>query len=425
MDSTWKDEARKALENLGGEASLKEIYKEVEKTSTKKITRTYQASIREALERNSSDSKVFNGKEDIFYSKGIGSGIWGIRKKEITTNCELIRYNKYSRKEVHDIFSPNTKFTPRGGPWGMSGIVKVPNTEKDYVFLVTYGQKQAEHEFDEEIDENGILTWQSQPSQTLKNKQIQDFINHNSFVNNIYLFLRTNKKNKYTYLGLLSYVSHDNQREMPVHFKWQIIDWDEEACKKSLENIKIAKVKKFENYNIEEKNFNLVLRECKSVGYKKSERKGSTTKEFYSNRNINFEEDDRKNSELGKKGEMAVVQYEKDFLIANGKAELAEYVHRTAETNGNTERFDVISYELDGTPKYIEVKTTTGAASNYFHISEREVAFSHEHADNYYLYRVYELDPETMKAKFLIVPGAIDRETLIPTKYTCKIDIKE
>lgn len=36
MSTTWKDEARKALENLGGEASLKEIYKEVERSTTKK-----------------------------------------------------------------------------------------------------------------------------------------------------------------------------------------------------------------------------------------------------------------------------------------------------------------------------------------------------------------------------------------------------
>jgi len=425
MGNTWRDEAKKALINLGGEASLKEIYKEVEKTSTKKITRTYQASIREALERNSSDSKVFNGKEDIFYSKGIGSGIWGIREKEITTNRELIRYNKYSRNEVHDIFSPDTKFTPNGGDWGMRGIAKVPNTDKDYVFLVTYGQKQGKHEFDEDIDENGILTWQSQPAQTLRNKQIRDFINHNSHVNNIYLFLRTNNKTKYTYLGLLSYVSHDNQREKPVHFKWQILDWDEEACKRSLEGIKITKAKKINSSNIPEKDIKLILKDSANVGYKKSERRGSTTKEFYSNRNINFEEDDRKNSELGKKGEIAVVKHEKDFLIANGKSNLAKDVHRTAETNGNAERFDVISYELDGTPKYIEVKTTTGAASNDFHISEREVAFSHEHAENYYFYRVYNLNTKTLDADFVIIKGAIDRDTLIPTKYTCKIDIKE
>ena len=78
----------------------------------------------------------------------------------------LVLYEKYSRKDIHDIFSPDTKFTPQTGSWGLQGIIRVPGTQHDYIFLVTYGKKQSGHEFDENIDENGILTWQSQPSQT-------------------------------------------------------------------------------------------------------------------------------------------------------------------------------------------------------------------------------------------------------------------
>ena len=69
----------------------------------------------------------------------------------------LIRYQKYSRKEVHDIFSPNTNFIPGTGTWGAQGIIRVPETKCDYVFFVTYGQVQADHVFDENIDENGIF----------------------------------------------------------------------------------------------------------------------------------------------------------------------------------------------------------------------------------------------------------------------------
>lgn len=28
---------------------------------------------------------------------------------------KLVRYEKYSRKDIHDIFSPDTKFTPQAG----------------------------------------------------------------------------------------------------------------------------------------------------------------------------------------------------------------------------------------------------------------------------------------------------------------------
>ncbi len=175
--STWKDEVKKALENLGGEANLKDIYNEVRKTTSKNITRTYKSSIRAALERNSSDSEAYEGKEDIFYSTGIGNGIWGLREKQSQVIHNLVRYNKYSREEIHNIFSPNSKFVAGSGYWGISGIIKVPETKKDYIFLVTYGQTQASHEFNKSIDENGILTWQSQPSQSLSDPQIQDFIN--------------------------------------------------------------------------------------------------------------------------------------------------------------------------------------------------------------------------------------------------------
>ena len=344
---TWKYEVIRLLENLGGEASLKELYEEFIKTTDRKIIRTYKSSIRGTLERHSSDSKSFERREDLFYSTGIGSGIWGLRSKK--NNNELVRYNKYSREEIHDIFSPNSTFKRGAGHWGISGIIKVPDTEKDYIFLVTYGQKQAEHRFDENIDENGVLTWQSQPSQALNDPQIRSFINHNDAINNIYLFLRTDSKSKYAYLGVLSYVSHDNQREKPVYFKWRILDWNKEECQKALLDLKIAESYKDEEDEIKYKDINLILEENDSVIYKKPERSGKRTKEFFTNKNVDFEDERTVKTELGKKGEEAVVKYEKEFLIAHGKPNLANDVHRTSESNGNTEKFDVLSYEIDGT----------------------------------------------------------------------------
>ena len=101
--------------------------------------------------------------------------------------------------------------------------------------MVTYGQSQSGHDFIEGIDENGVLEWQSQPSQTLTDSRILDFINHDYNKSNIYLFLRENKNVDYSYLGKLAYVSHDNQRECPVYFKWQILDWNEKNGKISLD----------------------------------------------------------------------------------------------------------------------------------------------------------------------------------------------
>ncbi len=77
-------------------------------------------------------------------------------------------YQDYSRKQVHHIFSPETPFTPGAGTWGISGIVPVSGSRSDFVFFVSFGRTWAHHAFDEGITEDGILSWQSQPRQTLK-----------------------------------------------------------------------------------------------------------------------------------------------------------------------------------------------------------------------------------------------------------------
>ena len=69
-------------------------------------------------------------------------------------------YEDYSREEVHDIFAPLAPFTLQRGSWGLHGIVSVPDSPGDIVFL-TFGQQQGEHLFDESITEEGVLSWQS------------------------------------------------------------------------------------------------------------------------------------------------------------------------------------------------------------------------------------------------------------------------
>lgn len=333
---------------------------------------------------------------------------------------ELVRFEKYSRKEIHDIFSPDTNFTRGSGYWGISGIIKVPNTLHDYIFLVTYGQKQAEHEFDEDIDKNGILTWQSQPSQTLHTPQILELIKHDYTTDNIYLFLRSSKKTDYAYMGLLAYVEHDNQREKPVYFKWQILDWNLWKQEETSSGSNIIQYLQDEE-KINTKKFQLTLKEDDETHYRLSERKGRSTEEFYSNKNIDFEGEIKKNTELGKKGEDIVVEYEKKRLIAEGRKDLANKIKTTRDIAGNAERFDVLSYDKYGNEKYIEVKTTKSGLSSIFHISENEVKFSHDYADKYYLYRVYNFNTKTMTADLKILKGAIDREKLKPTNYICRL----
>ena len=81
--------------------------------------------------------------------------------------------------------SPNTNYVSGAGTWGLQGIVKIDLFKKDYVLFVTYGQKQGVHRFSDIINEDGTLFWQSQPSQKISDKVIQELINSKN--NNIYI----------------------------------------------------------------------------------------------------------------------------------------------------------------------------------------------------------------------------------------------
>ena len=134
-------------------------------------------------------------------------------------------------------------------------------------------------------------------------------------------------------------------------------------------------------------------------------------------RNINFELLYKRNQEIGAIGELIILEEEKKRLRDAGKEELAKKVRLLSETN-NTAPYDILSYEVDKTPKYIEVKTTKGDKYSQFNISRREVEFSKQKQDAYYLYRVYGLNELTKEAKYYVKRGNIlENFVLTPKAY--------
>lgn len=132
---------------------------------------------------------------------------------------------------------------------------------------------------------------------------IQKLIQHNSLSHNIYLFFRSYKKAKtYTYLGTLSYVTHDKTRNNPVYFQWQIHDWDPPK---------------------------FILDQC--IANKKSETKNIKNppqpKKII--RSINFSKMNERNAEVGTLGEAIVLHFEKEVLMRANKKELADKVALT------------------------------------------------------------------------------------------------
>ena len=137
----------------------------------------------------------------------------------------LVLYEGYSREDVKNILDPNANFTPGAGAWGLQGVINVAGKFEHFVFFVTYGREQSGHVFEEGITEQGILSWQSQPSQHLEEKRIKHWIQQTTNKCKISLFVRNKKSVPYIYMGQISYISHDPKREKPVWFKFQIDEW--------------------------------------------------------------------------------------------------------------------------------------------------------------------------------------------------------
>lgn len=79
----WWQSVESALSNLGGTATLKDLYDEVRqvrKQSGDTIPPSLEAVVRRELEYNSSDSTQWRRVRNIFFSvHGKGEGVWGLR----------------------------------------------------------------------------------------------------------------------------------------------------------------------------------------------------------------------------------------------------------------------------------------------------------------------------------------------------------
>jgi hypothetical protein len=78
---TWLEDIDTSLRNLGGIASLEELYEEVYQVRSGPLPTSWKAIVRGTIEAHSSDSKVFRGTDIFFSVDGIGRGIWGLREQ--------------------------------------------------------------------------------------------------------------------------------------------------------------------------------------------------------------------------------------------------------------------------------------------------------------------------------------------------------
>ena len=300
-------------------------------------------------------------------------------------------------------------------------MIKIPDREGDWVFLVTLGNQQGDHIFDESITEDGVLSWQSQPRYDFSSDAIRSLINHDDRVNNIHLFLRAKRNSPYGYFGRLGYLTHDTERQNPVYFQWQILDWT--APDDFIKNVGIELVydKTPIKNEVPTAKINQLVFESKPII--KSRTVGIKTNEFRSRKSPDYGLIDSKNKKLGLEGELLVLNKEISHLRSLGRDDLADKVIHISVVEGDGAGYDIKSFDEEGNVKFIEVKTTKGSANTSFFISPNELEFSKQHAKNYFLYRLYEYQIEIVSSKVYILKGnLLEQINVTPTQFKAQLN---
>jgi hypothetical protein len=103
----------------------------------------------------------------------------------------------------------------------------------------------------------------------------------------------------------------------------------------------------------------------------------------------NYLEREARNRSLGRAGEQFVLNYEIARLLYARCERLASKVEHTAAVRGDSEGYDILSFDEDGTERLIEVKTTKYGMETPFFVTRNEVQTSDERSSDYHLYRLF------------------------------------
>ncbi len=101
-------------------------------------------------------------------------------------------------------------------------------------------------------------------------------------------------------------------------------------------------------------------------------------------------ERDHRNRALGRAGEEFVLDVERSRLRQAGLSRLARNIRWVANDEGDGAGYDILSFDLSGRERPIEVKTTNGIATTPFFLSRNEIATAAARMDTWRLYRVRE-----------------------------------
>ncbi|WP_417860366.1 DUF3883 domain-containing protein [Winogradskyella sediminis] len=148
----------------------------------------------------------------------------------------------------------------------------------------------------------------------------------------------------------------------------------------------------------------------------------TTTNISFNGSITNHIQNNKENKRIGDLGELFVIEIERDKLNKANKPKLAKKVAHHAKDLGDGLGYDVLSFDTDGNKMFIEVKATKSDKNTPFFITRNELERSKQEQDNFFIYRVYNFNDETLKGDVLILQGDASNLCVEAVNYKVKME---
>lgn len=271
----------------------------------------------------------------------------------------------YQKKIAYEILSIKANINP--------GAIK--HNDKWYLFLNANYQGIDT----QVIDSKGVFTWNTYSSKyadLIKSVCLND--------TEIHLFYRNKSKNsgEFTYFGLIKNIEYFDDTKDTTFFLSRIQDWELIKTKQKELLTRGIMIKPYPHDSLKSKISDTQNKFEEGSPFLISPSWSQAKQE------IDYIDILKKKQDLGLKGELQVIKYEKNRLNNLGKKDLVNQIKHVSKDIGDGLGYDILSFNEDESFLYIEVKTTICSEKQDFYITKNELEFLKNEAQAR-IYRVY------------------------------------
>lgn len=134
-----------------------------------------------------------------------------------------------------------------------------------------------------------------------------------------------------------------------------------------------------------------------------------------------FEKILEENKKTGALGEAIVIEYERRWLIENGREDLANNICQISKESVSA-GYDIVSYDIKGDKKYIEVKSSK-SVNSHFYLTDNELKTAELLSNQYWIYRVQSCSSsnhEIIKIQNPAIMLQSGKLSMVPLSYLVK-----